>query len=589
MPIKVKPASADQTFNFVLVDPTTGAAETDLVITDLDVTYVRARSAAVKADLTALSSVSVAHGDNKAIQIDKTNCPGLYRVDFPDAAFLANAATVDLGVKGAAIAPATLMVILDTDIAVLSDVYSDTTIIASDVVIVVSDTTAMHTQPKTIASDLVQIYSDTTIVVSDTTAVHTQTTAINSDTVILTADTTVIKSDTTAIHTQTTAVNSDTVILTSDTAVIETKATAAYSDTTLITADTTIIKSDTTAMHTQTTTIASDLVIAVSDTTAIHTQTTTIASDAVLIYSDTTLLVPAVSDVRSAMVVLKSDIDSDMVVEAAAHTKTQSDVALVYSDTAIAVSDTTAIHTQTTAINSDTVILTSDTTAMHTQTTTIASDLVKVYSDTTVIASDVGALAGGIGTRSVVITVKDTNTSGAVISGVRIEVWDSTGSATHYATDLATNASGQTGALNLDDGTYTVKGWKVGSYTFANATITVTSSATTFEFYGVPVTSPTAGTATTSSLYGYMKTASGDPAVGVVITAEVATLPALTSTTLICTNLTTTATTDANGYFALTVIRDKPIKITCTAAHFEEMRVTATAASVDLGTLVVEA
>ena len=91
---------------FKLIDPATGAPKTGLTITDLDATYVRDRAAASKADLTELAAVDSAHGDNKAIQIDAINCPGLYRVDWPDAAFATGVNRVQLCVNGAAIDPA---------------------------------------------------------------------------------------------------------------------------------------------------------------------------------------------------------------------------------------------------------------------------------------------------------------------------------------------------------------------------------------------------------------------------------------------------------------------------------------------------
>lgn len=106
----VAPGSTDVTTYFKLVDPTAGTPETGLTITDLDATYIRDRAAAVKADLTALAAVDSAHGDNKAIQIDATNAPGLYRVDWPDAAFAAGVARVQLVVNGAAIDPAVIEV-----------------------------------------------------------------------------------------------------------------------------------------------------------------------------------------------------------------------------------------------------------------------------------------------------------------------------------------------------------------------------------------------------------------------------------------------------------------------------------------------
>jgi len=85
--------------------PVTGAT-----ITDLDLTYVRDRAAAVKEDLTALAAVDSVHGDNKAIQVDATNAPGLYRVDVADAAFAAGSARVQLVINGAAVDPTVIEV-----------------------------------------------------------------------------------------------------------------------------------------------------------------------------------------------------------------------------------------------------------------------------------------------------------------------------------------------------------------------------------------------------------------------------------------------------------------------------------------------
>lgn len=103
--MNIKHGATDQSITFVLVDAD-GVEATGLTITDLDIVYVRDRAAAVKADLTALSAVTDAHSDNKAIEIDATNAPGLYRVDFPDAAFVSGVDRVQLIINGAAIKPA---------------------------------------------------------------------------------------------------------------------------------------------------------------------------------------------------------------------------------------------------------------------------------------------------------------------------------------------------------------------------------------------------------------------------------------------------------------------------------------------------
>jgi len=131
---RVKKGATDQTFYVMLVDSSDGTPESDYTISDLDMTYVRDRAGDVKNDATALANASDAHGDNKAYQVDKTNCPGLYRTDWPDAAF-SDSATVDrvqLVVNGSGLHPAVLEVeLIDFDESdledYLSDIYSDMT------------------------------------------------------------------------------------------------------------------------------------------------------------------------------------------------------------------------------------------------------------------------------------------------------------------------------------------------------------------------------------------------------------------------------------------------------------------------------
>lgn len=102
----VKKGATDQTFYFKMVDSVAGTPKTGLTITSIDATYVRDRAAAVKNDLTALSAATDAHTDNKGIQVDSTNSPGLYRIDFPDAAFATGVDRVILAVTCAGCDPA---------------------------------------------------------------------------------------------------------------------------------------------------------------------------------------------------------------------------------------------------------------------------------------------------------------------------------------------------------------------------------------------------------------------------------------------------------------------------------------------------
>ena len=92
--------STDITTYFAMRLVATGADATGLTITDFDLQYVRTRTAPVaKVDATALAATNTAHTDNYGIEIDATDQPGLYRFDWPDAAFAAGVKEVILSVK----------------------------------------------------------------------------------------------------------------------------------------------------------------------------------------------------------------------------------------------------------------------------------------------------------------------------------------------------------------------------------------------------------------------------------------------------------------------------------------------------------
>ena len=96
----VAPGSTNVTTYFLLRLTATGLEATGLPITNIDLQYVRSGAApSAKVDATALAATDSAHGDNQAIEINATNQPGLYRVDWPDAAFAAGVREVILTVK----------------------------------------------------------------------------------------------------------------------------------------------------------------------------------------------------------------------------------------------------------------------------------------------------------------------------------------------------------------------------------------------------------------------------------------------------------------------------------------------------------
>ncbi len=90
---------------FKLIDPTTGAPELGLTITDLDINYIRDGANPVENNATEHANLNDGFSANKMKEVG-TAAPGLYRADFPDAAFVAGVKGVTLIIEGAAIDPA---------------------------------------------------------------------------------------------------------------------------------------------------------------------------------------------------------------------------------------------------------------------------------------------------------------------------------------------------------------------------------------------------------------------------------------------------------------------------------------------------
>ena len=96
----VTAGSTNVTTYFMVRSATNGTAATGLTITTFDLQYTRtAEEPSTKADATALAATNSAHTDNAMIEVDSTSSPGLYRVDWPDAAFATGAAQVFLSLK----------------------------------------------------------------------------------------------------------------------------------------------------------------------------------------------------------------------------------------------------------------------------------------------------------------------------------------------------------------------------------------------------------------------------------------------------------------------------------------------------------
>ena len=94
-----------------------GGDATGLTIADFDLSYTRTGAAtAAKVDAIALAAADSAHADNKMIEVDATDCPGLYRVDWPDAAFAVGVREVALTVKHTSCFTESLRVVLDAPV-----------------------------------------------------------------------------------------------------------------------------------------------------------------------------------------------------------------------------------------------------------------------------------------------------------------------------------------------------------------------------------------------------------------------------------------------------------------------------------------
>ena len=112
--------ATDVTTYFMLYDSTNHEPKTDITITDIDLYYIEEREAmAAKVDATALAAADSAHAANKAFHVGL----GLYRVDWPDAAFDGGAGTkVNLIVVCAGVDTSILEVELSVSVGAVASV-----------------------------------------------------------------------------------------------------------------------------------------------------------------------------------------------------------------------------------------------------------------------------------------------------------------------------------------------------------------------------------------------------------------------------------------------------------------------------------
>lgn len=125
--------STDVTTCFVLRGTDDGIEESGLTVTDFDLQYVRNRETpSAKVDASALGSIDAAHADNSAYEVDATDAPGLYRIDWPDAAFAAGGNYVAgepfwvvLTVKCTGVFTEHLLVLIDPKVDLTDDAVDD--------------------------------------------------------------------------------------------------------------------------------------------------------------------------------------------------------------------------------------------------------------------------------------------------------------------------------------------------------------------------------------------------------------------------------------------------------------------------------
>ena len=98
--MNVTGGAADVTTYFMLRTAADGTATVGAAIANIDLQYIRTGdSPSAKADAVELGAINGAHEANKAKEVDGVDAPGLYRVDWPDAAFVAGVPQVILSVK----------------------------------------------------------------------------------------------------------------------------------------------------------------------------------------------------------------------------------------------------------------------------------------------------------------------------------------------------------------------------------------------------------------------------------------------------------------------------------------------------------
>lgn len=100
----VTAGATSQSIYFTVTNSATGGKLTGLVFNTSGLTayYARNQNTSVAITLATLAAANTAWSSGGFVAVDGTNMPGLYRLDVPDAAFVAGVASVVITIKGAA-------------------------------------------------------------------------------------------------------------------------------------------------------------------------------------------------------------------------------------------------------------------------------------------------------------------------------------------------------------------------------------------------------------------------------------------------------------------------------------------------------
>lgn len=127
----IKSGSTDKIRYVSLVNHITGAPMLNYTISNIYGQYTReGKAPSTRTAMTALASGNAAHTDNRAYQVDPTGSPGLYRIDWPDAAFSAGVNSVILAVSATGCLPAFEQI--DLESYNRADLYNKTVDVETD-------------------------------------------------------------------------------------------------------------------------------------------------------------------------------------------------------------------------------------------------------------------------------------------------------------------------------------------------------------------------------------------------------------------------------------------------------------------------